>query len=730
MTWSLRWWPWALSHAVSPWHSPLLWAPSGFSSFWLTSIPVPALLASPITLTAGPLVAYNALMLAAVVLAAAAAYLLCWELTETASASVLGALVFGLSSYMLGHTLSQHLNLTFVFPLPLLALLVIRYSRGKVSSRRFVFAFAGLLLVLLGSSLELFADLVLVLCAVGLLAIVVDRNRRRMLARIASRVALAYAVCLPVLVLVAYFGLSVPHGAVGHAPADYSVDLVNLALPTPTVWLGAVGASARVTAHFVGNIGERDGYIGIPLLAVCVLALRSERRRGAVFAGLLLFVAVAFSLGPLLVADGRPLAGLPVSTADLPVVGNALPARMSVFASLAVSMLCALWFGRTRRRSVQLAAAVIVVASIVPNFAPSADVARAWARPTPFAWSTPSAPVGFVGQADWRRAVPRGANVLVLPTGDRTVAEWWQVLSGMRFVLTAPATPFTPPALADDPTVARLLDDVLPQLDGEALGAARLRAFLRARRVSDVVVTPSARRRWLRLVRAATGTRPVLLGRSLVFRVPVSLAPLAAHGELTLAWSGEPESREIAARQRAVRAWVAFDGVRGHIRVRVGAGRAITISSPTADADSPAVAADTHGRVIVAFTERTSHALLLRVATLTRSRWRVATLDRATTPIWSERVTITPDGTVVAGWIVEVGASRSLRFATFVHGRWQPSIQLDHGDGLGSFRLFPAEPDTAVVKWHDSVAMEARHLTALYTHRAWQSATIVTAATG
>jgi hypothetical protein len=585
-----------------------------------------------------------------------------------------------------------------------------------VSTRRFVLVFAALLLLLLGSSLELFADLTLILCAVGLLGAVVGGVDRSTLGRTAARVAIAYAVLLPILLPVAYLTLSAPHGTVGHAPADYSVDLLNILVPTPTVWLGGLGASARAASHFVGNIGERDGYIGIPLLAVCVLALRSEWRSGARLAGLLLVVAVAFSLGPMLVADGHPLVSAPLSTIDLPVVGNALPARMSVFASLAVSMLCALWFARPRRRRLRVAAGAIVVASIAPNLSPPHDIPNAWARPTMFAWSTPAAPVSFLDRSSWRRAVQPGANVLVLPTGDRTVSQWWQVASGMRFALAVPPAPFTPPAMADDPTVARLVDDVLPQLDGPSLGAARLREFLRTRRVSDVVVTPAGRRRWLALVRVATGTRPTHIDGLLVFRVPPTLAPLVAHSVV-----------KVGRRQPTVRAWVAFDGTRGRVRVQVGVTPAVTISSPAADAGTPAALADARGRVAVAFTERTSRALLLRVATLTTSGWRLATLERAGSPIWSQRVAITPAGTVIAGWIVETGASRSLRFAALVHGRWQRPIQLDHGDGLGSFRLSAAGPDEALVTWHDSLASEQRRLTSVFADNAWRPARLTAA---
>src|SRR5205807_3248912 len=155
-TLSLDWSPWGGGHRVALLHSPLLWPPEGFSTLWMTTIPVPALLAAPLTLTAGPLVAYNALILLSVVLATGAAYLLCRELTDRLVPSLVGGLLFGLSPYMLGHMLSQHLDLTFVFPVPLLALLVVRYVRGRTSGRRFVVGFALLLLVQLGSSFELF----------------------------------------------------------------------------------------------------------------------------------------------------------------------------------------------------------------------------------------------------------------------------------------------------------------------------------------------------------------------------------------------------------------------------------------------------------------------------------------------------------------------------------------------------------------------------------------------
>src|SRR5437660_8611156 len=91
MTWSLEWWPWAVGHRVDLLHTHLLWPPEGFSTLWMTTIPVPALLATPLTLTVGPLVAYNVLILLSVLLATGAAYLLCHELTDRLVPSLVGA---------------------------------------------------------------------------------------------------------------------------------------------------------------------------------------------------------------------------------------------------------------------------------------------------------------------------------------------------------------------------------------------------------------------------------------------------------------------------------------------------------------------------------------------------------------------------------------------------------------------------------------------------------------
>lgn len=733
MTWSLAWWPWAILHAANPFHTTLLWPPEGFSTLWMTTIPFPALLALPLTLAAGPLVSYNVLSLLAAPLAAGAAYLLCRELTDSATASAVAGLLFGLSPYLLGHTLSQHLDLSFVFPIPLLALLVVRFVRGRTSARRLVIGAAALLLLQLGSSFELFLDLSVIVAVGFLLAILgSDGIRRRTFIRAGALVAAAYAVCLPVLVPILVLALTSVHAPLHYAPSNFSIDALNVVVPTPTLLAGTAHAAQAVSQHFVSNIGEQDGYLGLPLLIVAALAVRAEWRRGAWLAGTLLLVALLLSFGPTLTVGGRPLVGLPFAVARLPLLRNALPARMSVFAALAAACLCALWLARPQAPWLKLAVAGLLIVSLLPNFRSPQQVPGAWSVSSVFRWSTDRAAV-LGRRRPWTRRLPRGATVLVLPTGDRTAASYWQAMSGMRFRLAVPATPFVPPQVAAAPVIRGLVNNDLATLAGRRLAAARLRAFVRAEGIRDVVVSTGASPAWRAVAAAATSTHPSMLAREAVYRVPSGLAPIRASGDFALARaaprrSGAPARRRFA----AVVAWLSFDGIRARVRVRFQApgkaafGRAVALSSPTGDADTTAAAVDDHGRAVVAFTEWRSHRELLRLAIRVDGRWVVETVDSQAEPIWSPQVVITRSGTSLAAWVDQTDPTRTVRATALeTDGRWLAPVTLERGLGFGNVTL-AAGTGVGVCAWHDGVSSEARVRAAFYDGTRWKRPTTVT----
>src|SRR5262249_39393461 len=237
--------------------------------------------------------------------------------------------------------------------------------------------------------------------------------------------------------------------------------------------------------------------------------------------------------------------------------------------------LCALWLSLGGRTWVRIAVATLLLVSLLPNFALRSRVAGAWANSDVTRFSTVRPPVGFVDSSGWTRYMRRDENVLVLPTGDRTASMYWQVESGMRFRLAVPGTPFVPPDLGASPTVVGLVDDSLPDLDGPALAAARLRAFLAAQQIRAVGGTPGGRR-WRRIVAAATGAVPRGLAGSLLYRTASQLPPLRATGERS-------EAAELVA-------WLRYDGHRGHVKAALGAETPVTLSAPSGDAEQPATA--------------------------------------------------------------------------------------------------------------------------------------------
>ena len=61
--WWIRWLPWSLAHGADPLYTTYLHAPPGVNGMWNTPVPVLATLFAPVTLTAGPVAAYNVAMI-------------------------------------------------------------------------------------------------------------------------------------------------------------------------------------------------------------------------------------------------------------------------------------------------------------------------------------------------------------------------------------------------------------------------------------------------------------------------------------------------------------------------------------------------------------------------------------------------------------------------------------------------------------------------------------------
>ena len=432
----IRLFTWYLEHgsvSARHWRNPLLFttmnAPAGVNGMWNTSILLPALVMTPVTLLAGPLAAYNVLFVLGLATGPVCAFPLLRRFTSSRAAAGLGALVFGFSPAVIAAGLG-HLDLVLIGLLPVTLLL----AHDLVSGRRGpVYGGAALGLAaaaLLFTSEELLFQAGLVVVVAGVL--VLATQPRIVTAAAARRIARGSLVALGVFLVICagplwlqFWGPLHQHGS-AFTLSFFEADLRGFYVPSRLFWLTTRGSSA-FAASYAGGAPEYLAYLGIPLLIVAPLTglarITDARARlllgtGAVFA--------VFSLGGTLLYNGHQTAvHLPWGAVEgWPVFGSALPDRFAVVVALAAGGLLAVavdWLLRTGRPAARAGAVLLAGACIAPLL------------PRPYATtSTPPVPPFFAAASRW---LPAGATVLVLPypTASQTLPLAWQAAAHMAF---------------------------------------------------------------------------------------------------------------------------------------------------------------------------------------------------------------------------------------------------------------------------------------------------------
>jgi len=445
IVWTLAWWPHAILHWQNPIVTHAIWAPVGQNLAWAPSVPGLALLASPITLTAGPAVAYNVLAIVLPALAAWTAYLLCRYLTHSFWPSLAGGYLFGFSAYVLGQT-EGHMQVTAVFLVPLVALVVLRFLDGSYSVRRTVVALGVLLALQLTFAEEVELTLTLTLAvALAVAFVVAPTLRPRLLGLLRPLVggyALAGLLTSPLLV---YFFLHFQSGGV-NSPDAFPADFANLAVPTPLTWAGWHWTDT-ISARFLGNNSENGAYLGLPCLVIVGWFLWSRRRTAAArFLAIMLAIGLVIELGFSFHVAGTSYFKLPWSkVGSLPALNSMLPVRYSMFVALGASVVVALWAAGSAPRLARVALPALAVIAIAPSL---------WSS----AWHEhPPRPAFFTAKTYDTCLVP-GENVLVLPFPRWSGAMLWQAESGFQFRLADGYISTVPTGLPDYEYADRLAD--------------------------------------------------------------------------------------------------------------------------------------------------------------------------------------------------------------------------------------------------------------------------------
>jgi len=492
--WSLVWWPHALAHGFDPFIARVASAPEGLDLSWATAIPGPSILAFPLTWTLGPVVTYNILAILAPALAGWTAFLLARYLTKRFWPALVAGYLFGFSTYEIGQS-TGHLNLTLVFLVPVCGYLVMRRFAGELGRKRFIVLLAAALAFQFWTSTEVFSMLLIVSLIFGVLAywrLPGDRRRLRSLTGESMwALVLCGLVALPYLVHALI--LTGPSYAPVRSPARQAADILNFLIPTRHTWLQPPG-SAWISSLFTANPPEAGAYLGLPLLAILLLAaIRRRRSRAQSLLLLALVVVGVCSLGGSVRFGGHTLVPGPWELLQkLPITRDILPVRLSLFVALCAALICAFWLSAGGRRPYgRWALGLAAVVAILPYPSPSF-----WTAAVPN-------PAFFKSHVEASSLTPADSAV-VLPFGESGWSMLWQAENDMRYRMIGGYLGNRPPSESQWNGVYRaLVTGNVPRDESRVF-----RRFLADHHATTVVVAPGTTASLRRLVNTLP-TRPV-----------------------------------------------------------------------------------------------------------------------------------------------------------------------------------------------------------------------------
>jgi hypothetical protein len=370
-TWSMRWWPYAVSHWTNPLFSDQIGAPHGYELAWASTTPSVDLLMWPVTAAFGVLVSYNFVLLLVPPVSAWAAFIAARRLTGRFWAALLAGAVYGFSPYELIHDWQGQPNLTVIVLFPLMVYLVVRWWDGSLGRTGFVCWMTVAMAVQFYTFDEAFADMTAVLAGALVIGFAVaGRAAWRKVARLAGLTAIAFAGAVAAAAPYLIYSLRHFQGALSRQEPSFSLQFVRLIVPTSQQMFG-LAPLVRYSDHLGRN--GLDDYVGIPLLAVLLLlaAFAWSSRVSRLLVIVFVFV-LALAAGPALVITAHDTYPLPWGRLwNLPIARSAEPSRFIVFGLLALALALALWLAMPARsrllRVARWSLGLLAVAAVIAD---------------------------------------------------------------------------------------------------------------------------------------------------------------------------------------------------------------------------------------------------------------------------------------------------------------------------------------------------------------------------
>ena len=427
--WYMAWLPFALGHGLDPFISHLQFAPAGFNLLSNTGMLFPALLLSPVTVTAGPVAAFDAGLVAAPVVSGGCLYFVCRRLGTSWAGGLVAGTLFGFSPYLMFEAPFGHFNLTWLFFPPLAYYLMRRILLDEGSASRQGLALGVLVVVQYFTSTEILLDCVIL--AVPMTLIFLARHFRdgpRAPKRLLIALSCACLVAVPLLAYPLWVTLAGPYHVLLNPAKASGITLSNPAWPSASS--PSAGRTARIGSGFAGPGA-------IVVAAAALFWWRQAREVAHCAAGALFAFVLALGLN-IRTARSVLLRTSPIAWfAHVPLLRAITPYRFSGLMVMFIAVLCAITITQVSRRLAQLgpsrrvavarwsapallAAAVLVLPLLADRFPSGTEHVE-----LPAAVSAAVTP----GDRNATLDVYPGAGVL---NGDPLI---WQALGSMSFRL-------------------------------------------------------------------------------------------------------------------------------------------------------------------------------------------------------------------------------------------------------------------------------------------------------
>ena len=272
---ALAWPPFAVAHHMNPFYSTYLLAPKGANLMW-TIPPGFGLMLWPVTAVVGPILTYNLLATLSLAFSAWTAQLALRRFVPGELGPFVGGLFYGFSPYMAAHSIAHTMLTVAILPPLLLLLLHEALVRQRWKPGVTGLAIGALLAFQLSTFLEMLAGGAVAGASLTIVLAIMYRRQVRDRFRYFAIAVASGVVAFLVLGGVQLWTLVLGERNLLHIhdflhPPNLGVnDLFGFVVPS-NFQSFAPSALRGISNHFSTGGAEVNGYIGVPLLLICIV---------------------------------------------------------------------------------------------------------------------------------------------------------------------------------------------------------------------------------------------------------------------------------------------------------------------------------------------------------------------------------------------------------------------------------------------------------------------------